>query len=315
VYVPTFTDLVGDESSFLSEYFDRQPLLRRSALPAAHRELLTLADLDELLYSQAVRPPYIQLALGSQDIPAAAYTKTTTSADGHPTECVDPEKVIEYFRAGATIAWPSINPGRPNLRALASALSARFGVPTDLIAFLSPAGVQTFRPHFDPVDLFIIQLHGTKNWQIWPKSNRTERTVTRFTKDQLGEPLFSTSLRPGDVMYLPSGTPHVVTAKDTMSLHVSMIVRPRRWTDLLQRLVQVATERDPQFWAFPYLNHANQDALEKQLVTSLDGLLRTLAAQKPEQAVAELLAWETVADPTQLRKLFTQQADIERSAD
>lgn len=65
MYVPTFTDLVGDESTFLSEYFDRKPLVKPGALFESQHELITLADLDELLYSEAVRPPYIQLALGS----------------------------------------------------------------------------------------------------------------------------------------------------------------------------------------------------------------------------------------------------------
>ena len=75
MYVPTTAELTGDEDEFFERYFNRAPLLRRDALRGDPREVLSVADLDEVLGSEAIRPPYLDIAKDGKQVPRAAYTE------------------------------------------------------------------------------------------------------------------------------------------------------------------------------------------------------------------------------------------------
>ncbi|HEV8558143.1 MAG TPA: cupin domain-containing protein, partial [Actinophytocola sp.] len=87
-----------------------------------------------------------------------------------------------------------------NLRALAGALGTRFASQCDVIAFLTPAGRRGLAPHHDPVDVFVIQLEGTKSWRVWPApEHRRGDDAGNLNESALGEPAVETTLEPGDV--------------------------------------------------------------------------------------------------------------------
>ena len=43
----------------------------------------------------------------------------------------------------------------------------------------------------------------------------------------LPDPVFDLSLEPGDVLYLPYGTPHRAAAEGRVSLHLTVVAGPR----------------------------------------------------------------------------------------
>lgn len=255
MYTPTFVELAGPEDVFFRDYFNKAPLYRPAALTRDPRELLSIAELDTVLQFEAVRPPYIRITTESGGVLDAAYTTTTRVQSATITDTVVPARVYELLRTGATISWNSVNHFHAGLRELTRMLATRFAIRSDVVAFLTPAGRQGFVPHHDPVDLFIIQIEGTKHWKLWRPPAVRHGDLAHYKQEDLGEPVLEMSLRPGDVLYLPFNTPHVAVAEEQMSLHLSVMVRPRKWSDLLSLTVGRLLD-DPEFWEFPYLHEA-----------------------------------------------------------
>jgi hypothetical protein len=289
MYVPTFAELAGPEEEFFSTYFGQAPLYRPGALKRDPRQLLSIANMDEILHCEAIRPPHFGVTSNGGPLLPPAYTATTRVQGANVTDTVAPERVYELFRTGATLIWTSINHFRPNLRALTRALAGKFAAECGVTAFLTPAGRKGINPHHDPGDTFVVQLEGTKHWKLWNPPVVRRGDFQAHKLEELGEPVLEVSLRPGDVLYLPWGTPHAAAAEDQISLHLSVMVRTRLWSDLLQRCVERLLE-DPQFWEFPYLNEATADGQASSFADQADLLARRLEEMDPVAEVRRLIA-------------------------
>jgi ribosomal protein L16 Arg81 hydroxylase len=288
MYIPTFAELVGAEDEFFASYFNQRPLLRRNALRGDPRGMLSVAELDRILHLEVIRPPYLRLTKQDAGIPEAAYTQMIRVQGATITDSVAPEKVYEHFRTGATITWNSLNHFSPSLRALTRMLSEKFAVRSDVVAFLTPAGKQGFTPHHDPVDLFIIQLEGTKYWRLWNPPPVRRGDIGHYKLEDLGEPVVDVSLQPGDVLYLPYNTPHVAVAEDQVSLHLSVMVRPRMWSELLRLAVDELVE-DERFWQFPYLDEDDLASCSAALADKVDQLVQRLQDMDTEVVLNRLM--------------------------
>ncbi|MDT7729633.1 MAG: hypothetical protein QOI21_6209 [Actinomycetota bacterium] len=284
MYTPTFADLVGDESTFFRHHFNKAPLLRRGALPVDPREVLDVSDLDELLSHDAIRLPYLRIAKGGASVREVTYSRTHLVQNETVTDAVDPDKVHELFRSGATITWNSINHVRPNLRELTEMLNEKFSTRSDAIAFLTPAGKQGYAPHHDPVDVFVVQLAGTKEWGLWPTPPDRRDDTGHYELEELGEPEQRIVLRPGDVLYLPYSTPHVAVALTEMSLHLSVVVQPRLMRDLVTSTVADLLENDPAFADFPHVD----DETAPRLAEALARLVKVLGNVDTAEEVRRL---------------------------
>jgi ribosomal protein L16 Arg81 hydroxylase len=296
VFVPTVAEVIGDEDEFFTRYFNIAPVVRRGAISGDPREILSVADLDEVLSSEAIRPPYVDIARDGKTVPTSAYTDPVVVQREYVTDRVLPERVAALFRAGATVTWNSLNHYRPNLRALAASLSTLFASQCDVIAFLTPAGRRGLAPHYDPVDVFVIQLEGTKSWRVWPVPEpRPGDDAGNLNESALGEPALEVTLAPGDVLYLPYNCAHVAYALDSVSLHLSLSIAPRRWGALLRDTVAALVKEDPAFWGNPWLR-------DKRTADELPAMLELLAERlrglDPVATVDRLITEGTARDGT-----------------
>ncbi len=247
----TFVDLVGDEQQFFAEYFNKKPMLRKNAL-GSPRDLLSMARLDELVNLEVIRPPYIKVNLNGDGVPERGYTRNVVVQGTTITDVVDPEKIYDLYKAGATVTWCSLNQIVPEMREFIRVISDHTAVRTDSVAFLTPAGKKGYPPHHDPVDLFIVQLEGTKYWKLWNPPAKRLGDNEQYTLEGLGEPVIDVLMEPGDVLYLPYGTPHAAEAQDKASLHLSIMMRPRMWKDLLVQTVERLVA-DGEFDEYPHV--------------------------------------------------------------
>ncbi|MDH6132942.1 ribosomal protein L16 Arg81 hydroxylase [Kitasatospora sp. MAA4] len=286
-----FTDLVGDENVFFAEYFNKKPMLRKKAVPGDPRDILSLRKLDRLVNLEVVRPPYIKVNLKGTGVPEQGYTRNVVIQGQTVTDVVDPEKIYELFRAGATVTWCSLNQIVPELRDFTRLISDRMAVRTDSVAFLTPTGKKGYPPHHDPVDLFIVQLEGTKHWKLWNPPAERLSDAAQYTLEGLGEPEIEVSLEPGDVLYLPYGTPHAAAAEGKASLHLSIMMRPRMWKDLLQQTFEELVADAEEFNEYPYigeLRDATVESVFKEKVRALVARLESVEAAGELDRLAEL---------------------------
>jgi ribosomal protein L16 Arg81 hydroxylase len=255
---PTFAELVGDEDEFFATYHTRRSLLRRGALTGDPREILSVADMDDIVHQEGMRPSLVRMLGQGTGVAGSSMTRRLElRREGKAfDDALAPDKVYAHFRAGKTLIHAGLNHTRPNLRRLCAILTAKFAAPSEAVAYLTPAGQQGARAHSDPSDVYVIQLEGTKHWRVWATPQTRRLGVDRdYRLADLGQPVLDTSLRPGDVLYVPYGTPHVAAAEEQVSLHLTVVALARTWSQLLLPMLEQVLDAHEEFWTAPYAGH------------------------------------------------------------
>ena len=110
-----------------------------------------------------------------------------------------------------------------NLWRLCASLEACFGSLVGCNAYVTPASAQGLAPHFDDVEIFVCQVQGSKKWRIFDTHPRLLSHCSGDLKEEmLGEAIMEITLFPGDVLYLPKGTIHCASTKDSLSSHLTI---------------------------------------------------------------------------------------------
>ncbi|MEV7522605.1 cupin domain-containing protein [Streptomyces sp. NPDC091371] len=247
----SFEDFVGDRDTFLAEHFNKKPLLRKGALAGRLDGLPSVRQLDDVLALETTPPSYLRVTKGGKGVPSGTYTRTVARGAAL-AEAVNPEKVYELFRSGGTVTWNSLHHVLPSARRLLAPFTDTFACEGEVVLFVTPARNDGFSPHHDSIDVYVVQVDGTKTWRVWATPEVRRGDEASYTAEELGEPVIEVTLHPGDVLYVPHGTPHAAAARSELSLHLSVGIEPRRWRDLLRDTVD-SVVRDPEFHAFPYL--------------------------------------------------------------
>lgn len=284
-----YESLVGDPEQFATEIRDKRPLLRKAAF-SDPSSLLSYSDLDRLLDSEAIRPPYTRITRNGATVREADFTRLVRVQLTHVDDVPDVEKIKKAFQTGATLTWNSMNHYVPALRELTTVLSENLGCRTDVVAFATPASVRGFAPHLDSTEVFVIQTAGTKKWTVWDTWRPRPAAGRVVDISTLGEPAMQFIMEPGDCLYLPWGTPHVAESQDAPSLHLSVTAKPATWADLVGAVVDDVLNGED-FAEFPVLAPSNIVRITEALA---DRLRRT--AELLTDAKADLHANKLIRD-------------------
>ncbi len=252
--------------------------------PARHAALLSIADLDAFLATEAARAPRISMADGSRKGGAAVPEEEYLREDGQ----ADLPRLFAAFDAGATLIVSQFHELHPALMRFCRGLEQAFlhGVQANI--YLTPPGAQGFRMHYDTHDVLVLQVTGEKRWRLWPGQpfpQPTRRTPWPGGIEPLGEPEPLT-LRPGDTLYVPRGVLHDAAAQEgeAPSLHVTVGFMEPSFATVLRLAVDLLEAEDPALRAaFPTWRLADGPG-------ALAELARPLAAKLAEPAALERAA-------------------------
>lgn len=211
-------------AQFLADYWQKQPLLIRQAIPdftspISPDELAGLACESQvesrLIMERGGQHPW-QVRHGpftEQDfaqLPETYWTLLVQEVDRHVPEIAD---LIDKF--SFVPSWR---------------------IDDLMISYAVPQG--SVGPHTDSYDVFLLQAHGTRRWQI--SSQRGEllpdlelKILREFTPEQ------EWILSPGDMLYLPPGVAHYGVALDECMTYSIGFLAPNH-TDMLQDFVSFA---------------------------------------------------------------------------
>ena len=238
--------LVGDVDDFLGTYWEREPMHRVAALDATRSVLGRRRRRAHRLVGVAVAnsDPARQ---GRRD-PRPALIHRRAHAPGliDPPLVADPAGVVEQYLDGASILVQGLQRIWPPITELCGNLDAALSHTTTVTAFLTPPTATGLPRHADPYDVFVIQVTGTKRWALHapdpesPPNGGVDRCTERDGTD------IRVDVGPGDVLYIPQGWFHSAVSLDDVSLHVSVMINKRRWSDVIEQVVaQLVTE--PEF--------------------------------------------------------------------
>jgi bifunctional lysine-specific demethylase and histidyl-hydroxylase NO66 len=215
--------------TFFAEYYEKKPLVvkRHNDMPNYYEGLFSRADikaalatypmvygqhLDVTSYKNGVRKT---LSVG-EEVTSKLWKKIEKEKDGCSIRLYHPQEYSLSF-------W-----------ALNSALQSYLKQAVGTNLYLTPHNAQGFAPHYDDVDVMLLQLEGSKYWQLY-SAWEDDMVLPRFSSgdfDQstLPSPSLTFTLESGDFLYMPRGTVHQgkVVGSSTHSLHATQSFNQRR---------------------------------------------------------------------------------------
>ncbi|MBN7119767.1 ribosomal protein uL16 3-hydroxylase [Ectopseudomonas oleovorans] len=186
---------------FLRDYWQKKPLLVRQAIPdfespISPDELAGLALEEEvesrLVIEHGARPWELQRGPFNedsfQDLPERDWTLLVQAVDQFVPEVAE---LLEDFK-----------------------FLPKWRIDDLMISFAAPGG--GVGPHFDNYDVFLLQAHGHRRWQIGQMCDADSPLLPHADLKILAqfEPTDEWVLAPGDMLYLPPCLAHCGTAED-----------------------------------------------------------------------------------------------------
>jgi lysine-specific demethylase/histidyl-hydroxylase NO66 len=323
--IPAIERCAGDPAAFVRDHWAKAPLLRRGAGPEGFDDLLSLDDVDRLLATTSPRLPAFRMVKDGKPLPPAAYTKSGRVGSQPLSDLADPGKVFDQFHRGATIVLQSLHRSWAPLTAFSRELELFLTHPVQVNAYLTPPASRGLGVHHDTHDVFVLQVHGGKLWQVWdaavPFPLAHQKQLPPGADAPREPPLVDAVLAPGDCLYVPRGFRHAARTAETASLHLTVGMLTRNWNDLLREVVELATEETWFREGLPVGYADDPDALAASLADRVAELRRFLdkvdlgqvadratrrfwSARPPmlQGQLRQLLALDQLDDTTEVRR-------------
>jgi len=191
-------------------------------------------------------------------------------------DVVDPSMVWKRFKDGCSLRLLHPQQFHDGLWYLVFALQEYLGAAVGVNIYVTPSEKQGFSPHYDDVDVFILQMEGQKRWRLYPSISE-EETLARFSsrnfaQSEIGKPSLDVVLSPGDFLYVPRGCIHqAVTVGDTHSLHITVSsFQKTTWGDFMLKsvpqMVQTAMDENVEFRrSLPRLFHSYVGVMHQEV--------------------------------------------------
>ncbi|XP_010133320.1 PREDICTED: bifunctional lysine-specific demethylase and histidyl-hydroxylase MINA isoform X2 [Buceros rhinoceros silvestris] len=187
---------------FFREYWEQKPLLvqRNDPLLAAYyQSLFQLSDLKELC---------------SQGLYYGRDINICRCVNGKK-KVLNKEGKVNYMQLKkdfdqkkATIQFHQPQRFKEELWKIQEKLESYFGSLVGSNVYITPQGSQGLPPHYDDVEVFILQLEGEKHWRLYKPTVHLAREYNVESEDRIGNPTHEFILKPGDLLYFPRGTIH-----------------------------------------------------------------------------------------------------------
>jgi hypothetical protein len=263
------------------DLFEDDDTVRKEHLDAARQLFaLGLGDLGQLLAAPTLRSPYVDVRKGGKDVPRSRFTRRVFVSGDWVDDAVDPIGLADCLRDGASVFVHAVHHHRADLAGVCGAVGQRVRAPVIPHVVISPPGSKGLAIHADREHVAVLQLAGTKVWDVFraPGLRQPGRNRIRLDEDVSGEVADRYELHPGDLLNIPSGTPHHAwTVGGSGSIHVSLTMLLPNWASLSETTVRAVSAA---------LDRVARDASE----ASAGAWLQALGAQIADADPAEILS-------------------------
>lgn len=277
---------IGDLEMFAKSCWAKKPAVYSTEDPRMIESLLTLEDIDNLLCSPSLRPPYIEIKRDGVCVREKTWTRVAGSPSLRIMDAVDVDAISREFSKGGTIVLDDLDDYIPSQRYLCQAFESVFSSPSESVAFITPANFQGLGLHYDSFDGFILQVHGTKTWEVYEPIRPLPRRQSGLRPRDAGPCVFSAALRPGDCLYVPWGFPHRASSGDSLSVHVTILSLTASWRSVMRSLVQSAIPES----AYNQLPDLRKGSLS-EMADQFSPFVQELVQQLGDLPLEEMLAY------------------------
>jgi ribosomal protein L16 Arg81 hydroxylase len=249
------------KQDFFKHYWEKSFFHTKHQQDDYFSKILSIADIDNFLSKQNLQSDGIRLMQTGKEIIPRYWTKSEPLLDGTIRTSVNPDKVFNFFNKGATIILNSAEKMIPALENACRTIEQELKIRVQSNIYITPPGSQGFAIHYDPHDIFLMQIKGPKTWRIYDSEEELPTTYRKFKK----EPLLITQfeINSGDFLYIPRGTPHEAFSSEVSTIHVNFSLKPRYGFHLLEDLAKIA-EKEDVFFRYTIPNGLSSNDERKQ---------------------------------------------------
>jgi ribosomal protein L16 Arg81 hydroxylase len=279
----SFCDLIAPLTieDFFHRYWEKSFVLNCHNNPAYFDKVLNIADIDAFLGQQNLIPEGIKLMDKGINIPSEKWTRSDTLLNGTIRIVVDPKKLFELFNQGSTVIINSAERSIPRLAAACRRIEQELKFKVQANIYITPPGSQGFALHYDPHDIFLMQIKGPKTWLIYDSGEELPVIYRAFReKPKL---IAKFDIQSGDFLYIPRGTAHEAYSSDSSTIHVNFSLKPVYGFHLIEELARMAADFEKFFRQTIPHGLQNEEDKKNYLNQFKEKLNELVAAIKPEQ--------------------------------
>jgi hypothetical protein len=235
----TLADLLApvSASEFLEIFRARKRLHISASDPTRAETLFSWRDIDTLLSNHAL-DENVGLMRDGVVVPPQLYT---SNGGKH----LNVRAFHDLLAQGVSIVVNFVDHSLPQIGQLAAAIEREMGIGTNVNAYLSFFKGGAFKPHWDNMDVLVVQVHGNKRWRIW--NTEVQYPVEKADQLKVNASVMADQeieMSPGDVLFVPRGEPHSAAVSTKHSVHLTIGLQSETGLNFLQYLRKEAA-KDP----------------------------------------------------------------------
>ncbi|MFI0212460.1 cupin domain-containing protein [Streptomyces diastaticus] len=287
------------QDTFLAQTLHRDYLHVPGALSREERAALVDFDtLNNLIARHRLEPPRLRLSADGEALPTHRYAVPVTTRRSTVWQRVYPAELHQRLADGASLVVDQIDHLHEPIGDLADELARWLRHSIQVNAYASWTSREGFGTHWDDHDVVVLQIEGSKRWRLFGPTRQMPMYRDVATPEEPpAELVAELILQAGDILYLPRGWWHAVTAdQGTHSLHLTCGISPPHTANLLLAWLADELLTSNLFRADVPLHAAEQDqaafvaALTKEMVAALErpGLLQRYANAQDAQDLGRL---------------------------
>jgi ribosomal protein L16 Arg81 hydroxylase len=157
----TLADVLAPVSTpeFLDAFRAKKRVHIAASDPTRAETLLSWQEIDTLLSGHALDGNVVVMRDG-MPVPRRWYT----SNEGKQ---LNVRTFHDLLSQGVSIVVNDVDRSIPQIGQLLAAIEREMGVFTNVSAYLSFSKGGAFKPHWDIMDVLVVQVHGSKQWRVW----------------------------------------------------------------------------------------------------------------------------------------------------
>ncbi|MEU2956403.1 JmjC domain-containing protein [Streptomyces xanthochromogenes] len=217
------------QDAFLAQTLHRDYRHVPSALPRAELEALVSFDaVNDIVARHRLEPPRLRLARDGDTLPPHWYATAVTTRRSTVWQRVHPAELHQRLAEGASLVIDQVDHLHEPIGDLAAELESWLRAPVQINLYASWTAMEGFGTHWDDHDVVVVQVEGAKRWRLFgPTRHMPLHRDVADPEPPPDDPVAELVMRPGDLLYLPRGWWHAVTAdQDTHSLHLTCGITP-----------------------------------------------------------------------------------------
>lgn len=278
-----FSQLVAPLTTqeFFKNYWEKTFVHNRHQNSGYFDNVISIADIDDFLSQQNLIPEGIKVMNKGNSIPSSGWTRSDTLIDGTIKTVVDPGKLIGHFNEGATIIINSADRSISRLSEACRVLEQELKFRLQSNIYITPPNSQGFAMHYDPHDIFLMQIKGPKTWMIYDTGEDLPVKYRAFSSEPKLVSKFE--INSGDFLYIPRGTSHEAISSGVSTIHVNFSLKPAYGYHMVEELALIAYEKERFFRLTIPNGFQSENEQKAYLATFKEKLNELIEKISPEQ--------------------------------